>query len=69
MTQYKLNDEELDAIVEEWREQWKFLANEEKLSNLENGLLADVLKYQDETNDLEDEEKSQDEASSTTRMK
>ena len=54
--QYKLNDAELDAIVEEWPEQWKVPDSEDKLSESKEGKLVDVpIKEQEETKELEDE--------------
>ena len=53
---YKLNNEELDDIVEEWPEQWKVPDSEDKLSESKEGKLVDVpIKEQEETKELEDE--------------
>ena len=65
-TKCKLNDAELDGIVEEWPEQWKVPVGEDQLSDPEEGPLTDVPKDQDETKESKGEEKSSDGASLTT---
>ena len=66
--QYKLSDEELDSIVEEWPKQWNVIVSEDQLLDPEDGPPMDIPKYQEVPKELEDEEKSQDETSSTNPM-
>ena len=38
VTQYKMNNEELDAIIDEWTIEWKVSVSIEDISHIESGL-------------------------------